>query len=245
MDKIDHIASSPAAPRILVVDDDREIANLVTEVLRKEGLEAHACYSGKAALEAFGKGSFSLVILDVMMPGMDGLEVCRKIRTVSETPVIFLSAKAEEADKVVGLTLGGDDYIAKPFGKRELVARVRARLRQARTAQQGTSGTLGARGIEVDPISHKASLHGEPLALTPKEFDILTLLLKNAGRPVPAAEIYETIWQEMFNDSAANSVMVHIRRLRAKLAAVDESEDFIETAWGVDYRISPRARNRR
>lgn len=229
------------AARILVVDDERDIANLVAEILRREGMEAQPCYSGKQALELFGAQRFDLVVLDVMMPGMDGFETCGKIRSVSDTPVIFLSAKAEEADKVVGLTLGGDDYITKPFGKRELVARVRARLRRAR-AETRPAGVLAARGIEVNSESHTASLHDEPLSLTPKEYEILALLLRNAGKPVPAARIYEAVWKEPFSDAAANSVMVHIRRLRTKLAEIDASETFIETAWGVGYRIKPDAR---
>lgn len=228
---------------ILIVDDERDIANLVAEILRKEGFEATPCYSGKQALELFGSRSFDLIILDVMMPGMDGLETCGKIRSVSNVPVIFLSAKAEEADKVVGLTLGGDDYLAKPFGKRELVARARARLRRTRVEDK-PSGVLEARGIEVNTDSHTASLHDEPLSLTPKEYGILVLLLRSAGKPVSAARIYETVWEEPFSDAAANSVMVHIRRLRAKLAEIDGSEAFIETAWGVGYRIRPNARAR-
>lgn len=227
--------------RILIVDDEQDIANLVAEILRREGFEAQPCYSGKQALELFGSGSFDLVLLDIMMPGMDGFETCGKIRSVSDTPVIFLSAKAEEADKVVGLTLGGDDYITKPFGRRELVARVRARLRRSR-AEGKPAGVLAARGIEVNPESHTASLHDVPLSLTPKEYEILALLLRNAGKPVPAARIYETVWKESFSDAAANSVMVHIRRLRTKLAEIDGSEAFIETAWGVGYRIKPDAR---
>ena len=230
------------AANILVVDDEREIADLVVEILHKEGFEVTSCHSGEEALELFARQAFDLVVLDVMMPGMDGLEACGKMRAVSNVPIIFLSAKAEEADKVVGLMLGGDDYVAKPFGRRELVARVRARLRRFGVKDDEGSEVVEARGIEIDTVSHIATLHGEKLSLTPKEYEILLLLLKSAGRPVATPQVYETVWGEPFSDAAANSVMVHIRRLRAKLAEVDGSETFIETAWGVGYRIMPVAK---
>lgn len=233
------------AANILVVDDEREIADLVVEVLCKEGFEATSCYSGEEALDLFARQAFDLIVLDVMMPGMDGLETCGKMRAVSNVPIIFLSAKAEEADKVVGLMLGGDDYVAKPFGRRELVARVRARLRRFGVKGAEGSEVLEARGIEIDTMSHVATLHGEKLSLTPKEYEILLLLLKSAGRPVATSQVYEAVWGEPFSDAAANSVMVHIRRLRAKLAEVDGSETFIETAWGVGYRIMPAAKAQR
>lgn len=227
---------------ILVVDDEREIASLIVEILGKEGFEATACYSGEEAVDLFARQDFDLIVLDVMMPGMDGLETCGKIRAVSNVPIVFLSAKAEEADKVVGLMIGGDDYVAKPFGRRELVARVRARLRRSGGGEPEGPDLLEARGIEVNTASHVATLHGEALSLTPKEYDILVLLLRSAGRPVATSQVYEAVWGEPFSDAAANSVMVHIRRLRTKLAEVDGSETFIETAWGVGYRISPIAK---
>lgn len=230
---------------ILVVDDEREIASLIVEILRKEGFEATACHSGEEALSLFGCQSFDLVILDVMMPGMDGLETCGKIRAVSNVPIVFLSAKAEEADKVVGLMLGGDDYVSKPFGRRELVARIRARLRRSSIKDDEGASVLEARGIEVNTTSHVATLHGEALSLTPKEYEILVLLLRSAGRPVATSQVFEAVWGEPFSDAAANSVMVHIRRLRAKLAEIDASEAFIETAWGVGYRIRPTAKGPR
>lgn len=230
---------------ILVVDDEREIADLVVEILRREGFRAVPCYSGEQALELFARQTFDLVVLDVMMPGMDGLETCGRLRAVSNVPIVFLSAKAEEADKVVGLMLGGDDYVAKPFGRRELVARVRARLRRFGAEDVGRSDVLEARGIEIDTASHVATLHGEKLSLTPKEYEMLLLLLKSAGRPVSTSQMYEAVWGKPFCDAAANSVMVHIRRLRMKLAEIDGSETFIETAWGVGYRISPSVKARR
>lgn len=226
--------------RILVVDDEKAIADLVGKLLAAEGMVVCPCYSGERALELFEREQFDLAILDIMMPGLDGFEVCKRMRAVSDIPVIFLSAKDEEVDKVVGLTLGADDYVTKPFKSRELVARAKARLRRSRHDASGQAGVLQARGIELDTNAHTASLHGEALKLTPKEYDTLALLVKAYGTPVSARTIFESVWHEAFDDAAANSVMVHVRNLRKKLAAVDSSEKFIETAWGVGYKIARR-----
>lgn len=227
-------------PRILVVDDERAIADLVAELMVREGMAATACYGGADALELFSHADFDLVILDLMMPGIDGLEVCRRLRAVSQVPIFFLSAKDEEVDKVVGLTMGADDYISKPFKPRELVARVRSMLRRASysSAAAPHAEGLSACGIDIDENGHHASLLGVPLQLTPKEFDILATLVRAQGSPVSARELYETVWEEPYIASSSNSVMVHIRHLRAKLAAVDSSQDYIVTMWGVGYRIN-------
>ena len=178
-----------------------------------------------------------------MMPDMDGFELCVRLRAIADVSIVFLSARDEEADKVVGLTLGADDYVVKPFKPRELVARVRAHLRRAAVARKdgatdaGKLEVLAVRGIEIDLRAHAAALHGQPLPLTPKEFAILTLLAQHAGSPVSTRDIFEKVWGERYDSSAANTVMVHIRHLRKKLAAVDSSETFIETAWGVGYRL--------
>lgn len=229
-----------AAPRILVVDDERAIANLLVDLLNHEGMDAEACYSGARAIEMVEQQRYNLMILDIMMPGIDGFEVCSRVRSHTDMPIIFLSAKDEETDKVVGLMLGGDDYVVKPFKQRELIARIRARLRRAGSDTQRASHLLEAKGIEINLEAHTAALYGEALSLTPKEFGVLALLVSRAGSPVPTHDIYERVWGERFASSSANSVMVHIRHIRAKLAAIDASETFIETAWGVGYRI-PRA----
>lgn len=223
-------------PRLLVTDDDPAIVGLVRATLEPEGFEIVAAATGKEAVRLIQDDSFDLVILDIMMPEMDGLEACRQIRLTSEVPIIFLSAKDEEADKVVGFTLGGDDYVTKPFKPRELVARVKARLRRS-TANRASEGELTAAGIMVDLHAHRASLHDQQLELTPKEFGILTLLLRNAGRPVSTKELFEEVWREEYRSSDANTIMVHIRRLRKKLAALDSSQTFIETVFGVGYKI--------
>lgn len=223
-------------PRLLVTDDDPAIVGLVRATLEPEGFEIVAATTGEEAVRLMQDDSFDLVIFDIMMPEMDGLEACRQIRLTSEVPIIFLSAKDEEADKVVGFTLGGDDYVTKPFKPRELVARVKARLRRS-TANRTSEGELAAAGITVDLHAHRASLHDQQLELTPKEFGILTLLLRNAGRPVSTKELFEEVWREEYRSSDANTIMVHIRRLRKKLAALDSSQTFIETVFGVGYKI--------
>ena len=229
-----------SSPSILVVDDDPVIVELVAETLTSSGMDATTCTDGLAALELLRAGSFDLVILDIMMPGASGLEVCARIRATSAVPVIFLSAKDEESDKVVGLMTGADDYIVKPFLPRELVARVYSCLRRAAYARTPTSPqVLACRGLELDAAAHVARLHGEALTLTPKEFAVLEELLKAGGRPVGTKELFETVWGERYLPGSANSVMVHIRHLRTKLAAIDSEQVFIETVWGVGYKIAP------
>ena len=198
---------------ILVVDDEQAIADLVVNLLVAEGMDALACYSGQAALDMLARTPFDLAIVDIMMPGIDGFELCVRMRQMRDIPVIFLSAKDEEADQVVGFTLGAEDYVTKPFRPRELVARVKARLRRRQAVPQASSTLLSAGAIEVDLRTHLATLHGEPLHLTPKEFAILAILAQSVGSPVSAADLFEGAWHERFDDAAANTVMVHIRRL--------------------------------
>lgn len=225
---------------ILVVDDDPSIVELVGETLAGAGMRVTPCTDAIAALDLFERTRVDLVILDVMMPGLDGFELCCRLRGRSRVPVIFLSAKDEEADKVLGLMSGADDYVTKPFLPRELVARVKSCLRRASYAAEAPRDTLlTCRGIELDRAAHVARLHGTVLNLTPKEFDVLALLLAAAGRPVSTHDLYEAVWGERYLAASANSVMVHIRHLRAKFAAIDSDQVFIETVWGVGYKISP------
>ncbi len=222
--------------RIAVCDDEAAIADLVGQLLVESGFEPFVFYAGADLLAASEAERFDLVILDVMMPGIDGFACCREIRRASEVPIIFLTAKDEEIDKVVGFELGADDYVVKPFKPRELMARVRARIRRAARPAHGPS-VLEAGGIAVDEASFEASLHGEQLSLTPKEFAILACLVRHAGRPLPSKDLFEAVWREEANAQSAGTVMVHVRHLRKKLAAVDSSQEFIETVWGVGYRI--------
>ena len=175
-----------------------------------------------------------------MMPGMDGFACCRELRRTSSVPIIFLTAKDEEVDKVVGFELGADDYVVKPFKPRELVARVRARLRRATSndvASEDGPGMLECCGITLDESAYTATLHGEALSLTPKEFAILACLMRDQGRPVASRDLFESVWGEIANAQSNNTVMVHIRHLRKKLAAVDSSQEFVETVWGVGYKL--------
>lgn len=221
---------------IAVCDDEAAIADLVAQLLAQGGFEARTFYAGADLVAAAGREAFDLVVLDIMMPGMDGFACCRELRRTSSVPIIFLTAKDEEIDKVVGFELGADDYVVKPFKPRELMARVKARIRRASRPAEAP-GVLEAHGITVDEGSFEAALHGEALSLTPKEFAILTCLVRHAGRPLPSKDLFETVWKEEANAQSAGTVMVHVRHLRKKLAAVDSSQEFIETVWGVGYRI--------
>lgn len=223
--------------RILVADDEAAIADLVARVMEDEGMTAKAVYGGRSALSEIESGAYDLAILDVMMPDLDGFEVCRRARAITDMPIMFLTAKDEDVDQIVGLSLGADDYLVKPFKPRVLAARVKARLRPR---NRSGAARYEAGGVFVDVLAHEALLHGIELRLTPKEFGILAELVKAAGNPVSAKDLYESVWDEPFNHSAGNSVMVHIRRLREKCAAIDPSKEIIATVWGVGYRIEAR-----
>lgn len=224
---------------IVVIDDEAAIAELVSQIFKAEGFEVSSFLNATEALEFLASEPADLVIADIMMPQMDGLEFCRRLRNFSDIPVVFLTAKDEETDVVVGFAMGADDYIAKPFKPRELVARVRARLRRSNNVNnsQAPEELLSSCGITLNPNAHTASLHDIALSLTPKEFGILEILLKNQGKPVAANKLYEQVWNEEANASSTNTIMVHIRHLRCKLAEVDSSVEFIQTAWGVGYMI--------
>lgn len=224
--------------RILICDDEREIADMVARLLEREGFACLACYEPFSALDAIRRNEADLVILDIMMPGMDGFELARRIREFSGVPLIFLSAKDEEVDSVLGFAVGADDYVTKPFRPRELTMRVRACLRRAAPSSAAFDGVLRLRGIELDSHAHEASLHGEPLSLTPKEFALLQALMEKAGAPRSAADLFECVWGERADAASSNTVMVHVRHLRKKLAAIDASTEYIATVWGVGYRMN-------
>ncbi|RNL48359.1 response regulator transcription factor [Paraeggerthella hongkongensis] len=225
--------------RVAVCDDEQAIADLVGQLLSERGFDVSVFYAAVDLLDAFEREAFDLVVLDIMMPGMDGFACCREIRRKSSVPIIFLTAKDEEIDKVVGFELGADDYVVKPFKPRELVARVRARLRRSTpaAASEAIPVVLEACGIVLDEEAHTAALHGEALALTPKEFAVLAVLLRAKGRPVASKTLFEGAWGEAANAQSNNTVMVHIRHVRKKLAAIDSSQEFIETVWGVGYKL--------
>lgn len=228
--------------QILIVDDEKEIADLVEVYLKNEGYEVHKFYTGKEALACVENTSLDMAILDVMLPDMDGFRICQKIRETYFFPIIMLTAKVEDMDKIMGLTIGADDYITKPFNPLELVARVKTQLRRYRSYNQKEQEVPEAsleydiKGLIINKDTHKCSLYGKPLALTPIEFSILWHLCENQGRVVSSEELFEAVWGEKFFDNN-NTVMAHIGRLREKMKEPARNPKFIKTVWGVGYQI--------
>ncbi|HYF75972.1 MAG TPA: response regulator transcription factor [Symbiobacteriaceae bacterium] len=227
---------------ILVVDDEAEIADLIEIHLLSEGYHVYKADSGPRAIEMIERFDIHLVILDVMMPGMDGLEVLRTIRRERVTPVLMLSAKSEDVDKILGLKTGADDYLTKPFNPLELVARVRAQLRRylqlnPGVPAQATEKVVAIRGLEINELKHTVSVDGRPVNLTPTEYDILHLLATNPGRVYSSEEIFERVWKERYLQSN-NTVMVHIRKIREKIEDDPGHPTLIKTVWGVGYKIA-------
>lgn len=223
---------------ILVVDDDQEIADLVAIHLEEEGYEAFQAYSGKRGLEIFDAEQIDLVILDIMMPGMDGNEVCRQIREKSTVPIIMLSAKDAEMDKVTSLYQGADDYVTKPFRPMELVARVKSQLRRSQNfsgGQNQLSGVVDMPNLWMEKKTHSVKAYGREVSLTPTEFDLLYLLASHPGQVFTTDEIFERVWKEK-SFEMSNTVMVHIRRLRGKIEQDPRNAQIIKTVWGVGYK---------
>ena len=227
-------------PHILVVDDEEEIADLVEMYLQSEGMAVTKCHAGAQALEACRDNAFDLAILDVMLPDISGMTLCAEIRRTKQFPILMLTAKTADADKITGLTVGADDYMTKPFSPLELVARVKAQLRRYTSYNSGDRSKeediLTVEGLTIDRGSHQCWLYDELLTLTPLEFDILWLLCANRGKVISAEELFETVWGEKYLDRN-NTVMVHIRRLREKLGEPSGHPRFIKTVWGVGYRV--------
>lgn len=229
-----------ANTKILVVDDEKEIADLLEIYLITDGYEVYKAYNAEDGLELCRLHEMDLILLDIMMPGMDGLEMCRKIREVNNVPIIILSAKSSELDKIKGLTIGADDYVTKPFNPLELSARVKSQLRRYRELNPHSStpqeDTLRIRGLEINKNNHRVLLDGEEIHLTPIEFDILYLLASHPGKVFATDEIFELVWKEKVYE-ANNTVMVHIRRLRSKMKEDTRQDKIITTVWGVGYKI--------
>lgn len=229
--------------KILVVDDEREIADLVELYLKNEGFAVRKFYNAADALDCVRTEELDLAILDVMLPDMDGFTLCARIREEHFWPIIMLTAKVEDMDKIMGLTIGADDYITKPFNPLELMARVKTQLRrytrynQAEAAPQKLPDTeRDIRGLVINRETHKCTLYGKPVQLTPIEFSILWYLCENQGRVVSSEELFEAVWGEKFLDNN-NTVMAHIGRLREKLCEPPRKPRFIKTVWGVGYQI--------
>jgi two-component system, OmpR family, response regulator len=233
------------APRILLADDEQSIQTLLSFPLRKDGYEVITAADGREALARFGEGRFDLVVLDVMMPRMDGLEVCRRIRARNNVPIIMLTAKAEEIDKVLGLELGADDYITKPFSLREFRSRVRAALRRAGMQTQSEpepdDQPLSVHELEIDPAKRAVRVRAESVELTFVEFEILNALARNPGRVFTRDMLLTRIW----GDSAyrdPRTIDVHIRHLREKLETDPKDPEYLFTVRGVGYRFRDEAR---
>lgn len=225
---------------IIIVDDEREIADLVDVVLKNEGYDTIKYYDSlEAYTEIQQNNDIDLAILDVMMPGIDGFELCTKIRESHTYPIIMLTARVEDIDKITGLSIGADDYVTKPFNPLELLARVKAQLRRYRkydAVNQSGAECFETCGMLIDRRRHTVTLFEEPVNLTPTEFEILWLLCKNAGNVVSSEKIFETVWKEDYLDSN-NTVMVHIRRIREKLKEPPRNPKIIKTVWGVGYKV--------
>lgn len=227
-----------------MVDDDPMIVELVADTLGTAGMRVVPCTNSLEALGILDRGGIDLVILDVMMPGIDGFELCCRLRGRSRVPVIFLSAKGEEADKVVGLMSGADDYVTKPFLPLELVARVKAQLRRYTTynvaggrAEGERDGVIACRGLVLDVPAHEATLNERPLALTPTEFSLLRILLEANGAVVSARELYQRIFGDEYYERGSGSITVHVRHLREKMGDSFEDPRYIKTVWGLGYKV--------
>lgn len=222
---------------VLVVDDDTEIRDVIHVYLRNEGYHVLEAANGLEALNLLKSNPVHLVILDVMMPRMDGITTCFKIRETSTLPIIMLSAKEEDIDKITGLTTGADDYVTKPFNPLELLARVKAQLRrQTFSEKEPNDSLIHIHDLVIDKAKHSVAIKGKQIALTPLEFSILELLASHPGHVFSGDKIYETIWKEP-SGYTENTVMVHIRNIREKIEDIPREPRFIKTVWGVGYKI--------
>jgi len=226
---------------ILVIDDEKEIADLVEVYLKNEGFTVYKFYIAQEALNCIETTKLDLAILDVMLPDIDGFTICQKIRDKYNFPVIMLTAKEQEIDKITGLTLGADDYITKPFRPLELVARVKAQLRRFTKYNQYESekeeNVITFSGLVLNRDTHECILNEKVLSLTPTEFSILWFLCANLGRVVSSNELFNEVWGDKYFSNSNNTVMVHIRHLREKMNDSAEHPKYIKTVWGVGYKI--------
>ena len=230
---------------IIIVDDEKEITELLELYLKGEGFDIHKFYNGEDAWAFIQENEVDLALLDVMLPDMDGFTLCRKIRESYYFPIIMVTAKIDEADRVNGLLLGADDYITKPFYPLEVTARVKGQLRRAvqynremEVPEKDRDEVYLINGLEVNASSHTCVLYDEVLSLTPTEFDILLYLCRHMGQVVTGEELFEAVWKEKYLDSN-NTVFVHIARIREKMHENARKPKFIKTVWGVGYKLEP------
>ena len=227
--------------KILIVDDEVEIADLIETYLKNEDYAVYKFYSAKDALACIDETELDLAILDIMLPDIDGFTICRKIREKHTYPIIMLTAKDAETDKITGLTLGADDYITKPFQPLEMVARVKSQLRRYKKYNhpqtEKTDHILYCSDLIVDTKKHECLQNNKPVSLTPTEFSILQILLENKSNVLSGEELFRRIWKDEYYTKSNNTITVHIRRLREKLNDTLENPKYIKTIWGVGYKI--------
>ncbi len=225
---------------ILVVDDDREIAQAIEIYLKNEGYNVFKAYDGLEAVDIAGKEELHLIIMDIMMPRMDGMQATMRIREEKNIPIIMLSARSEDYDKITGLNVGADDYITKPFSPLELIARVKSQIRRytnlGSIAKDSGKDVYQTGGLVIDDSLRQVTVDGEEVRLTPTEYGILKFLTKNAGRVFSIGQIYEKVWDEpAFNPE--NTVAVHIRRIREKIEIDPKNPRYLKVVWGVGYKV--------
>lgn len=226
--------------KILIVDDEREIADLVELYLQNENYTVFKFYTAKDALACVDETQLDLAILDIMLPDINGLSICQKIRDNHTYPIIMLTAKDSEMDKITGLTLGADDYITKPFQPLELIARVKAQLRRYKKysgVPEESNHVMVHSGLVIDVNTHECYLNEKPLSLTPTEFSILRILCENNGNVVSSEQLFHQIWGEEYYSKSNNTITVHIRHLREKMNDTVDNPKYIKTVWGVGYKI--------
>ncbi|WP_242270518.1 response regulator transcription factor [Bacillus cereus group sp. BfR-BA-01425] len=225
---------------IMVVDDEKEIRELIAIYLKNEGYRVLQAEDGEEGLELLKKNEVHLIVLDIMMPKIDGIHMCMKVREIAEMPIIMLSAKTQDMDKILGLTTGADDYVTKPFNPLELIARIKSHLRRYMRMNGGISvkneNELEMGDMKINVTTHKVTVADEEVKLTPREFAILELLARNKGMVMSAEKIYERVWKEEAFQ-AYNTVMVHIRKIREKIEENPRKPRYVKTVWGVGYKI--------
>jgi two-component system response regulator RegX3 len=222
--------------RVLIVEDEESFSDALSYMLRREGFDAVVAETGPQALAEFDRAGADIVLLDLMLPGLPGTEVCRQLRSRSSVPIIMLTAKDGEIDKVVGLELGADDYVTKPYSARELVARIRAVLRRQGDAEPSSEGVLEAGPVRMDVERHTVSVDGASVALPLKEFDLLELLLRNAGRVLTRGQLIDRVWGSDYVGDT-KTLDVHVKRLRAKLEPDPATPKYLLTVRGLGYKL--------
>ncbi|MCM0623598.1 response regulator transcription factor [Lysinibacillus sp. OL1_EC] len=224
---------------ILIVDDEKEIRNLIGIYLKNEGFHVLEACDGEEGLQLVKKHKVHLIVLDLMMPKVDGIKMCMKVREIAEMPIIMLTAKSQDMDKIGGLTIGADDYVTKPFNPLELIARIKSQLRRYLKMSGINSSNkeeLEVGDLRINTATHEVFVNNERVKLTPREFAILELLVSNPGIVMSAEQIYEKVWKEEAFQSE-NTVMVHIRKIRERIEANPRNPQYIKTVWGVGYKV--------